>query len=52
MGRGVGADERIVDAVWRVNDGECLFVLDARGGRDGACGAHGVVVRGEGTALV
>ena len=34
MGRGVGTDEGIVDAVWGIYKGQCFFGMDAGGGRN------------------
>ena len=35
VGRGIGANERVIYAVWRVNDGECLFAVETGAGGDG-----------------
>ena len=46
MSRGVGTDEGIIDAVRRVNKGQCFFGMDAGGGCDRAFGGYGEVVVG------
>jgi len=34
VGRGIGANESIIYAVWRVDDGEGLFAVETGGGGD------------------
>lgn len=48
MGRGIGANEGIVYAVWRIDDGEGLFAVETGGGSDGTRRADGAPMLREG----
>lgn len=46
MRRSVGTNQGVIDAMGRVNKGQCFFGMDAGGGYDGALGGYGEVVIG------
>ena len=50
MRRGICTNERVIDAMGGVYEGQGFFGMDAGGGCDGAFGGYGEVVIG--TALV